>query len=101
MADIVVLSLAVWRTAALLCYDDLFHWLRMWAKVDFTDSSDRPITFVGRVLSCFWCASLVAVLFVFLLWETNCKLLVYMLASSGGAIILHHWTRIVRDVANK
>lgn len=99
MVEFLILSLAVWRITALLVYDKIAQPLRDLAKVEFLDETDTPITFWGRILSCFWCTSIV-VAFVILpltfwrLW----KWALLPFAASGAAILLNHWTRIVRDV---
>lgn len=99
VADVLIAVLATWRLAALLCYEDMFEWLRQKAQVDFTDlKTGRPITRMGRILSCFWCCTLVASPFVVVAMVLNLRWVVIVLAASGGSIILQHWTRINRYV---
>lgn len=96
--DLLMVILATWRLTALLCYDDWFAWLRQLARVDFVDTSGRPITVLGRILYCFWCTSIISAIITTIVFVLGVRMPIYMLAASGGAIILHHWTRIVRDV---
>jgi hypothetical protein len=86
----------------MLAYEDMFEWLRQKAKVDFVDNeTGKPITRMGRILSCFWCTTLYASPFVVVAMALNMRWLLLVLAASGGSIILQHWTRINRDVLQK
>lgn len=96
--DLSLAILATWRISALLCYDYMFEWLRQKANIDFVDEDGRPITKMGRILSCFWCTSFWVGILVAVLLALGLHWVLLPLAISGGAILMQHWTRLNRDV---
>jgi len=98
--SLLILILATWRLTALFVYDDVLQWLRERARVHLLDENDRPRTFWGKVLGCFWCTSLL-VGAILGLWKVLLPELVWVFlpfALSGAAILVNHLTRIHRDV---
>ena len=97
--EFMILALATWRVTALLVYGDWFLWLRTRAKVHIVDEAGEPTTATGRVLACFWCASIfVGAMFGGLCgWGTVAGRIVLSLALSGAATLLNHFSRIYRD----
>lgn len=96
--DILLVVLATWRLASMLAYERMFEWLRQRAQIDFVDDEGAPITRLGRILSCFWCVTLMVAPLVVWMLVLNMRWLLLFLAASGGAIILQHWSRINRYV---
>jgi hypothetical protein len=89
--------LAVWRLSAILSYDYWTQWLRNFAKVYQEGADGHPKTLLGKVLGCFWCSSLASSIAVLILVVLGLDWIVWLLALSGGAILLNHVTRIYRE----
>lgn len=99
MCDILrvaVYALAVWRITAYLCYEKSGQWVRDRAGMFAVDLSGNPITFWGRVLSCFWCTSTYVAIALLPIVLSDLWWVVLPEAASGVAILLNHSTRIFR-----
>ena len=96
MGDLVILILATWRLTALLVYESWFEWLRQMANVDFVDDRDVPLGFFGKILSCFWCTSLLMAIVCCILLAADWDFILWPLAASSGAILLNHLARVNR-----
>lgn len=100
MTFLLVGVLATWRITAFLVYEHWTEGLRQRAEVDFHGDDDLPVTFAGKILGCFWCTAQVVGLVVALAmlpFLPRAQWVLMPFALAGGAIILNHWTRIVRD----
>lgn len=101
MIALVAGVLVVWRITAFLTYEVWGQPIRDLAKVYAVDESGMPITFWGRLLTCFWCTSLVVSVLVSpicLAYEWNIHwipgVLLNIFALSGGAILINHASRV-------
>lgn len=96
MLPAILAVLATWRITAYLVYENSGQWVRDAARVYAVDSEGMPITFWGKMLSCFWCTSLpvagVCGLLAYASWWTWWVLLPF--AVSGAAILLNHISRV-------
>ncbi len=94
--------LACWRIASLLTYDKTLLFLRTWAGVYYPIGEDGlPEKFLGKILDCFWCNTMIGAVVVFGLYLIGAWYLVAALGLSGGAILLNHYSRIYRDVGGE
>lgn len=96
--ELLIGVLATWRIAAFLVYEHWTEGLRQRAGVYILGDDDLPQDIAGRVLACFWCVTMLVSLPVTLVLLYRWWWALLPFALSGGAIILNHWTRIVRDV---
>ena len=99
MTELIVGILATWRLTALLHYEDgpkgIFEKLRQRVRA-FEEKDGKPVTFLGGLLSCFWCLSvwtgLVTSIVIYAIMsscEKSClEVLPLALAYSAGAILL-------------
>ena len=98
LTRLVVAALATWRITALLYYDygpwDMCLRLREWAGVWMVDGEGKPMTFGGKLFTCFWCLSLWVGLFVTLL-AFVCWWLLIPFALSGAAVLLSGGGRVI------
>lgn len=81
--DLLILSLATWRLAYMLAketgpYDILTRF--------------RARFVLGGLTSCVYCLSLWCAALLYLLWLTPAVVLVYILAASGGALLMYRYT---------
>ena len=53
--NFLLLSLVCYRLANLIARDDIFHNFRILAGVYDYDKQGRPVTFLGRLVSCPYC----------------------------------------------
>lgn len=92
-------SLITWRLTAWLVYENATQGLRDSLGVYALGEDNRPSTFAGRVLSCFWCCSwagavlIATCLLLFDGWSPRTAIL-SIPALSASAILLNHWARI-------
>lgn len=95
---LIVAILATWRITALLYYDygpwDVFLKLRERAGVWIVDENGKPVTFWGKLFTCFWCLSLWVGLCVtpLALW---CWWILLPFALSGAAVLLSGGGRVI------
>lgn len=103
MKELVVLVigiLATWRLTALLHYEDgpkgIFEKLRQRVRA-FEEKDGKPVTFLGGLISCFWCLSVwvaMGLSIVSIVLDITAKdnlllrVVLYTLAYSAGAIIV-------------
>jgi hypothetical protein len=92
----VVYSLAAWRITAYLVYEKGGQWIRDRAKTYAVNEEGTPVTFWGRVLSCFWCTGLYVSWGISLILWSPLWWLMVPIAVSGAVIILNHVSRIFR-----
>ena len=96
--EIVVGVLATWFVSASLVYWngpwDVFAKLRESVGVNYTDDVGKSITFLGRQLQCFWCASAWIAFPVSIVLLIGWKILLPA-ALAGGALLLSHQGRTV------
>jgi hypothetical protein len=87
-------TLATWRITAYLVYESNGQWIRDAAKTYAVDEDGTPVTLWGKVLSCFWCTSLIVsgvcggASLLSIWW------VLLPFAVSGAAILLNHVARI-------
>lgn len=91
---LLVLVLATWRITAILVYDDFMDWLRDRAKVWVVDEQGHPKTFWGKILGCFWCASILVGVPLSVLALSRYWGALWIPAASGAAILLNHIARV-------
>lgn len=94
MLELVVAILAVWRLTCYLVYEKSGQWVRDWAMVYAVDEDGQPVTYWGKVLSCFWCTSLHVGGVLWLLVVSPWWWVLLPFAISGGAILLNHIARV-------
>lgn len=80
--DAIVLMLAVWRVSYLLVYEDAPF--KIMARL-------RAYTMLGGLLTCIYCVSIWVAVAVLIAW-VYVPMLVYVLAISGGALMMHRYT---------
>lgn len=95
---ILLLSLAVWRIASILMFEDMGCGFRNLIGIqcdETTHANTYPDNIIGEVFSCFWCLSLVvAFVLSVLVWLStgfSVDTLLYFPASSTGAIIIERY----------
>lgn len=91
--SLVVLVLAVFRLTRMLVDEegpgDVFALLRQWAGCYEYGHNGRPVTQLGRILSCPYCAGVwVAVFLVALSLIPYVSFVVYWLAVAGGQVLI-------------
>lgn len=93
--------LSTWGLSALLYYWSGFDWLRNLAGMYMVDEHDRPITFWGKQLNCFWCIAMWVCIPVAVLVCVAPRILLptafwsaTMLLSKGGRII---WQEMIKE----
>jgi len=87
LLDVLILMLATWRTAHLLTSEDAPF--RLMARI-------RERTTLGGLLTCIKCASVWTAALMVALWFTPLAWIVWLLAISGGALMLASYTGVNR-----
>lgn len=87
LLDVLILMLATWRTAHLLTSEDAPF--RLMARI-------RERTTLGGLLTCIKCASVWTAALMVALWFTPLVWVVWLLAISGGALMLASYTGVNR-----
>jgi hypothetical protein len=82
LVDLLILALAVWRLAYMLVKEDGPYQV-------FTNL--RKQVFLSHVLACIHCTSFWVALILYGVWLTPAYLIVYPLALSGAALMLHRY----------
>jgi hypothetical protein len=101
MIELLVAILACWRITAFLTYEKTGAWVREAANAHMLGDDDQPVTTWGRIITCFWCMSLIpagalgAWVWVHSNWSWIYAPMV-ALAVSGGAILLNEYCGIRR-----
>jgi hypothetical protein len=85
LIDCVILSLAAWRLSYMIVRED--GPFRVLLQL-------RDRTVLGGLLECVFCVSLWAAVGLIMIWFTPLRPLVYILAISGGAVMLAAWTGV-------
>ncbi len=91
--SLVILVLAVFRLTRLLVSEngpgDVFDLFRQWAGCYDYGADGRPLTQLGRILSCPYCAGVwVAAFLVILSLIPYVSFVVYWLAVAGGQVLI-------------
>lgn len=81
--DLLILALATWRLAYLISKEDAPFKLMARFRTRFP---------LGGGTACIYCTSVWAGIGLYLLLLTPAYFIVYMLAASGGAMLLHRYT---------
>ena len=97
LSKLIVAILATWRLASLLVNEDgpfkMFDWLRKRAGVYFTDEVGTPLSFLGKLLSCMWCASVWIAAPVTAILFTDWWVILVPFALSTGVILIERGGR--------
>lgn len=87
LLELVVLSLATWRTAYFIARDHAPFGLMKRLRARVVKNKDEP-----HVLTCIICSSVWAAILMLALWYTPLQPLVWIAAISGGALMLGNYT---------
>lgn len=89
--------LANFKITMLLVHEKWGTPIRDRAGVWIEGADGRPITFLGRVLNCFWCTSaLVAIPLAIWTFGPSTHALVGGCAIAGGTVLVYQWSGMYR-----
>lgn len=101
--DLVVLSLAVFRSIRLISYDKITSFVRVWFMHDDCTPKYQtgPMRTIAELLDCMWCTGVWAAPFLMVLYfgSTFGRFLVIILAISAVGSFLQNLSRLVANKA--
>ena len=97
LSKLIIAILATWRLSSLLVNEDgpfrMFDRLRRRVGVYLTDEIGTPLSFLGRLLGCIWCASVWVAALVAAVMFTRLWVVLVPFALSAGVILIERGGR--------